>query len=278
MTTIQQQLRDVRRRLARVSEEADSEARIILAHLYGTSPGGLIMRLLHEADDQGEVELILRGRLEGAPLAYVLHSAPFYGRDYYVDERVLIPRLDTECVAEKALTEISRRSYSTAADICCGSGCIGITLLAETPLEHVTFSDISAGALEVARRNARAITGEARAGFCRADLFAGLTAPADLIVINPPYITEEEYEGLERQIRDYEPPAALLGGRDGLDFYRRLAREGTRHLNAGGMMLAEIGARQADAVRALFAQAGLENIQAGTDLAGRPRWVCGIKS
>lgn len=275
--TVHEQLRSVRRALREVSSEADWEAQLILAHVYGTTPGALTMRLLHEAAGTEETEEIVRARLEGRPLAYILKSAPFFGADYYVDERVLIPRFDTEPVVEAALDRIRSRQLHTAADVCCGSGCIGITLLREADLSGVVFTDISSGALDVAAENARRLAPGRAVQFCRGDLLEALPGPADIIISNPPYIAAAEMASLEKQVRDFEPPLALCGGRDGLDFYRRLAAGAAAWLNPGGVLITEIGDTQAGAVAALYAKAGLEDIETGKDLGGRPRWIAGVR-
>lgn len=277
MPTIGEQLRSVRLALRPVSEEAASEAQLILAHVYGTTPGALIMRLLHEADRVEEADRIVRARLQGRPLAYVLKSSPFYGADYMVDERVLIPRFDTEPVVEAALERIGRRGFAEAADVCCGSGCIGTTLLRESAVRRVVFTDISGGALEVARCNARRLAPGREMVFRQGDLLMALDAPVDIIVCNPPYIAADEYVDLERQVREYEPRLALFGGRDGLDCFRRLAAQAHARLRPGGMLITEIGCSQREEVLALFAAAGLTDLETGTDLAGRPRWVAGCR-
>lgn len=277
MPTVGEQLRHLRSVLQAVSAEADSEAKLILAHVYGTTPGALIMRLLHEADCVEEADEIAAARLEGRPLAYILKSSPFFGADYEVDERVLIPRFDTEPVVEAALKRIAQRGYRTAADVCCGSGCIGTTLLRESALEKVICTDISPGALEVAAGNAARLAPGRCAEFRQGDLLAVLDEQVDMIVCNPPYITEAEFAGLERQVRDFEPSLALLGGPDGLDFYRRLAAEAPARLQTGGTLLVEIGSEQESAVRELFACGGLAETESGRDLAGRPRWVAGVR-
>ena len=278
MPTIHEQLRKVSRDLDAVSSEAACEARLILAHVYGTTPGALIMRLLHEGSHEEEIASIVAARLGGRPLAYILNSRDFYGAEYFVDERVLIPRADTESVVEAALTRLERRRFRTAADICCGSGCIGITLLRESPVETVFFADISAGALAVAAANAVRLAPGRNAVFLQGDLTDPLPQQVDMIICNPPYITAAEMEELELQVRDYEPHLALYGGQDGLDFYRRLVREGPARLTPGGLLITEIGAAQRGGVETLFRQAGLKQIEAGVDLAGRPRWVAGSRS
>lgn len=277
MPTIGEQLRQIRSALEPVSEEAASEAQLILAHVYGTTPSALIMRLLHGAEQTEAADSIVAARLEGRPLAYILKSSPFYGADYYVDERVLIPRFDTEPVVEEALRRIARGCYAAAADVCCGSGCIGTTLLRESDVRRVIFTDISRDALDVAEENARRLAPGREMEFRQGDLLGPLQEPQDIIVCNPPYIAAAEYARLERQVRDFEPRLALLGGEDGLNFYRRLSREAADHLRSGGALLTEVGCTQSGEVASLLRAAGLRDIETGTDLAGRPRWVAGIR-
>ncbi|MBD5560520.1 MAG: peptide chain release factor N(5)-glutamine methyltransferase [Clostridia bacterium] len=276
MPTIHEKLCSIRRRLEAVSSEAAQEAQLILAHVYGTTPGALIMRLLHEAEREEETDRIVAARLEGRPLAYILKSRSFYGADFYVDERVLIPRWDTESVVKEAVRRIAACEYRTAADICCGSGCIGITLLRETDIGCVTFTDISPGALAVACENARRLAPQRAARFCRGDLLRAMTEPADLLVCNPPYIPDAEIATLESQVRDHEPRLALAGGWDGLGFYRRLAEDAPEFLRPGGTLLMETGDGQAQAVSGLLAEHGFADIQTGEDLSGRLRWAAGV--
>ena len=213
-------------------------------------------------------------RAKREPVQYITGEAWFYGRSFRVTPEVLIPRYDTEILAEEALSAL--KPGMKLLDLCCGSGCILITLLLEGP-EGLsgTGSDLSEKALAVAEENASRLG--ARASWVQADLFCGIGGPFDCIVTNPPYISGAEMQALDREVRGFEPETALYGGTDGLSFYRRITREAPAHLAEGGMLLAEIGAEQGEAVRELFAENGFSGIRVIRDLAGRDRVVTGIR-
>ena len=192
----------------------------------------------------------LNRRLTGEPVQYILGRASFMGLDFVVDRRVLIPRQDTETLAEAALIELKSRAAPAVLDLCTGSGCVGLSLKNLAPHSAVTLTDISRDALEVARANAKALGADVtlRPG----DLFAAVGREAfDVIVSNPPYIPAAQLPGLQAEVR-FEPGLALDGGEDGLSVYRRIAGECGPHLRPGGAMYLEVGIGQADDVLALL--------------------------
>ena len=219
----------------------------------------------------GQLNAMLRRRASGEPVQYILQSADFMGLRFYVDSRVLIPRQDTETLAEAALVDAQTRERPTVLDLCAGSGCIGLSLKSLAPDARVTLADISRDALEVARRNSRTLNLDA--DLRQGDLFDAVGgARFDLIVSNPPYIPRGELALMQREVQR-EPQLALDGGADGLDFYRRIAEGAPAHLNPGGSLYLEVGLGEAAAVRAL-----LEAQNAGTtgvidDLNRVPRVV-----
>ena len=199
------------------------------------------------------------------PLQYILGEWELMGLPFRVDARALIPRQDTETLVEAALGLIKERGYRTVLDLCCGTGCIGISLAALSGAA-VTLADISADALALARENAE------KNGVCarvtETDLFSNIKRSFDLIACNPPYLSDADMAALQREVR-FEPALALYGGADGLDFYRRIRTEYAAHLNPGGALLLEVGFGQAAAVCALFG----ENAYALRDLCGVERVV-----
>lgn len=256
--------------------EAEAEARVITAHVYGGDFSSLCLRFFDACGKEDEVKRLLEGRLSGQPLAYVLHEKYFYGRPFYVDEHVLIPRYDTESVAERALLLARANGYQTALDLCCGSGVLGVTLGAEEKFSRICFADISGKALAVAQRNAEQLIPEQKACFVQGDFLENIRGRFDLVVCNPPYISVADYAGLEPQIRGYEPQTALLADHDGYAFYERAAKEIPAVLNAGGALVLEVGDTQAERVRFLLNEGGFVKISCGCDLGGRPRWVSGF--
>ncbi|MCM1290121.1 MAG: peptide chain release factor N(5)-glutamine methyltransferase [Corallococcus sp.] len=191
----------------------------------------------------------------GEPWQYVLGVAPFYSRNFTVDKNVLIPRAETELVAEQVIKRLDK--CETVLDLCCGSGAIGITVACEVAKMNiasvgVTCADISRDALKVAKRNAKKL--KARVKFTESDMFAKIKGKFDFIVCNPPYIQTSVIETLDAGVKDYEPRLALDGGADGLDFYRILAKESPRHLRENGVLVLEIGYDEGEAVRALLQQ------------------------
>ena len=254
--------------------EGDAEALLIISHLLNCDPGKVFLKFDEQFTRQAEAAAILAKRLGGMPLAYAIKSKNFYGYDFYVDERVLVPRSDTECVVEHALCLIAQSGYKTALDICCGSGCIGVTLFAEAgALQGVDLADISPRALEVAKINAGKISPGGNFGFILSDMFKNIAGSYDIIVSNPPYISEGEYSSLEAQVRDFEPSNALLAQDEGYEFYIKLAKAAPRHLNPGGALVIETGACQHELIKQLLEAAGFVNIFCGNDLQGRPRFI-----
>ena len=226
-------------------------------------------------DALARLDAMLERRVDGEPVQYILGSADFMGLRFYVAPGVLIPRQDTETLAEAALVALRAMPGSPAVlDLCAGSGCIGLSLASLAPDARVTLADISREALEIARRNEKALG--VRAELRHGDLYDAVgQARFDLIVSNPPYIPSGELATLQREVR-FEPKLALDGGSDGLDFYRSIAAGASKHLNPDGAIYLEVGIGDAPAVLDLLRQA-LPHIETGTirDLNGIERVVYG---
>lgn len=212
----------------------------------------------------------IQKRSEKIPLQYITGEQNFCGLDFYVNENVLIPRLDTEVLVEKILE--CEEPGQSVMDMCTGSGCIAITLQKLGGVQ-VMAVDISEEALTLARKNAQ--RNQAQVTFFQSNMFDQLsnTSKVDVIVSNPPYIESKVVDELDDEVKKYEPRLALDGMEDGLHFYRILAREGKRFLNEGGRLYAEIGFDQAEAVKEIFGAQGFLDIQVYKDLAGLDRVV-----
>jgi len=207
---------------------------------------------------------IAKKRAEGDPLAYILGETEFYGKKIRVNSTVLIPRPETELVCERAKImleeKIAQSGAAVVLDLCTGSGCIA-AVLDDIAGASVTASDVNAAALSVCRDNAP------NAKIVRSNMYASILGEFDMIVCNPPYVRTGDILGLQDEVKK-EPTQALDGGADGLKFYRILAAETDKHLNAGGALVLELGAGQSDAVAALFAG---RNFELYKDYAGIDR-------
>ena len=215
------------------------------------------------------LDALAEERLKGRPLWYILGSTDFYGCEIKTDERALIPRPETELLAELAVK--AAKEGDALLDMCTGSGCIAVALAKYCADRHVsvTAADKSTEALALAAENAAANGAEVR--LLESDLFASVEGTFDIIVCNPPYVKRGDLADLQREVRDYEPLSALDGGEDGLDFYRRLAAEAPAHLKEGGMLLVECGAGQARDVAQQFCS--FARVSIIRDYAGIERFV-----
>ena len=217
-------------------------------------------------------ERLLRRRLAGEPLAYVTGKREFYSRPFAVTPDVLIPRPETETLAELAIETAGRMKNPRVLDLGTGSGCLAVTVFLETRGCEVFASDMSAAALSVASENAR--THGARIQFVNSDLLGCFAKSSfDIIISNPPYVSEAEYAELPEEIRHHEPRSALLGGEDGLAYIRKIAAAAARALREGGFLLLEIGAGQAQSVEGIVRGNGFSDIRFETDIGNIERVV-----
>lgn len=227
---------------------------------------------------------LCRKRAEHIPLQHLTHRAFFMEYEFYVDENVLVPRQDTETLVEIARGLLKDKTAPRILDMCTGSGCILISLLAEKEDSSGVGADISPKALETARRNAGSIGVEERAFFTESNTFSGdifqekdgkEPEKYDMLISNPPYIPTEEINGLMEEVRLHDPILALDGREDGLYFYRAITGQAQRYLKPGGWLLYEIGCSQAEDVETMMKQAGFVSVETRQDLAGLDRVVLG---
>lgn len=250
------------------------ETRAILAKSLNTDPLELYAHPERRVGTKRTeaFEKLLRRRLGGEPLAYVIGKREFYSRPFFVTPDVLIPRPETETLAELAIETAGRMKNPRILDLGTGSGCLAVTLFLEARNCEVFASDVSASALSVAEKNAR--TNGACVRFVNSDLLGCFAKSSfDAIISNPPYVSEAEYAELSAQVRNYEPSAALLGGEDGLEYVRKIAAAGGRVLREGGFLLLEIGAGQAESAESVIRENGFSDIRLETDIGGVKRVV-----
>ena len=247
--------------------EAELDAWYLLEHLTGKSRSWYYAHGEEELTPAQVIgyENFLQNRGRRIPLQYLTERQEFMGLSFRVNEDVLIPRQDTETLV----------AGMEVLDLCTGSGCILISLLALCPGTEGLGTDISTEALAVARQNAR--DHRVKAEFRKSDMFSRIKAHSfDCIVSNPPYITTGEIPGLMEEVREHEPRQALDGGEDGLRFYRILAQQAGDYLKQDGRLYLEIGYDQGEAVSALLRQAGFDGVSVTKDLCGNDRVVQGI--
>ena len=251
----------------------DSE--ILLAHALGCPKIELYVRIDEEPPDAVRTAFreMIKRRADGMPVAYLVGYREFYSLPFHVSPAVLIPRPETETLVMEALRLLKPMTEPRVLDLCTGSGCVAVTIAKQHKTARVVGTDISPEALAVAVRNAERHAVTDRVTMSRGDLTAPVEGQTfDVVASNPPYIAQSELPTLDPGILNFEPTAALDGGPDGLDFYRRLATDVPALLKPGGTVLVEIGPTQEAAVRDLFG-AQLEPGTTFKDQAGRPRVV-----
>lgn len=257
--------------------EAKVDAFLLFSEAFHMSRAQYLMRRNEEiTSDTQQYRDWLEQRKRRIPLQYILNSASFMGYDFYVNENVLIPRQDTEVLVEQALSTIKEYKNPKVLDMCTGSGCIAISI-ALLSNAQVTAVDISDKALEVAEYNCKKLSCT-NVDLIQSNLFDKIENKFEMITSNPPYIPTKVIEGLEPEVKDFEPMLALDGSEDGLEFYRRLAIESKNYLVQGGSLLMEIGCEQANDVMHLLEVNGYSEISVIKDLANldrvvKARWI-----
>ena len=258
------------------NEYSKYERKVLLEDVLGCNYMYMLMNGDEEVSPEKEQQYLelIRRRVEHYPLQYLLGYAHFMDYTFVVNENVLIPRNDTEVLVEQA-NEIldTMTGNSKVLDLCCGSGCIGISLKLYHKGIHLYLSDVSEQALKVAKKNLA--KHDVTAEMICDDLLDGITENMDMIVSNPPYIETQVIPTLTPEVKEYEPMMALDGGEDGLNFYRRIVEESVSHLDEKGWLLFEIGYNQGEAVKELMIKQGFQNVEVKKDYAGLDRIVYG---
>ena len=307
-------------------EEAALEVRLLLQESFSLNTASYLLRKQESLckADRGKVEAAgieqteILGKLHSffenfekrrrrIPLAQILGRQSFYGLDFFVNEDVLIPRADTECLVDLVLEDYADlakqagKTYSekrnsenvsnkhednveneanssslNILDLCTGSGCIGISVAKHLPYQELLLVDLSEKALAVAKKNAEMHLGK-NVTLLQSDLLTGARGKKfSLLLSNPPYIVSRVIPGLDREVSEYEPKLALDGGEDGLVFYRRIAKEAKAVLLPGARLYLEIGYDQGESVKDIFQKEGYEAVEVFPDLSGNPRVLRGI--
>ena len=272
---------DIRRQLRQAGIEAATlEARELVCFGTGKSreqlqrDGGLYA----SPELERRVRDLVDRHLAGEPVAYLIGEWEFYGLPLDISRDVLIPRPDTEVLAEQAIRYLQTQGECRVLDLCAGSGCVGLAIASQVPQTRVVLGEWSDGALKICRQNIRRNGLSGRVVPMQADAREKpekALGDFQCIVCNPPYIPQADIDGLDVSVKDYEPHLALDGGEDGLDFYRDISEKWKDALNIGGRLYFEVGIGQADSVLRIMRAQGFGDIQVVKDLHEIPRVVFG---
>lgn len=272
---------DIRQQLRRSGVEAATlEARELVCFGVGKSRAELQRDggLYASPELERQVRELVERRLAGEPVAYLIGEWEFYGLPLDLSNDVLIPRPDTEVLAEQAIEYCGEIGECRVLDLCAGSGCIGLAIGAQVPLARVTLGEISDAALKICRQNIRRNGLSGRVVPLRMDAMEKpdkSLGEFQCVVCNPPYIPRGDIDGLDSAVKDYEPRLALDGGEDGLDFYRSISERWRDCLTPGGRLYFEVGIGQADEVLRIMRGQGFGDLQIVKDLHEIPRVVFG---
>jgi release factor glutamine methyltransferase len=276
---------DTRARLKKAGiEAAQVEARELLCYASDKSREQLYrdMPLYVSGALERRVEELVQRRLAGEPVAYIVGEWEFYGIPLDISSDVLIPRDDTEVLAERAIQKARMvREGARVLDLCAGSGCVGLAVATHVPECRVVLGELSEGALRICKQNVRRNGLNSRVTCISVNAMEPPVSALwdfDVITCNPPYIPTEDIKGLDVSVKDYEPHMALDGGEDGLDFYRFIAAKWKGALRVGGSLIFEVGIGQAPQVEEILAINGYENIQTVSDTQGIWRVVEGTSA
>ena len=272
---------DVRQELRAAGIQAATlEARELVCYAAGKTRQDLMRdaRLYVPASIEAQVHALVKRHLAGEPVAYLIGEWEFYGLPLDISEHVLIPRPDTEVLAEEAIKFVQTLDECRVLDLCAGSGCVGLAIASQAPKARVVLGELSEGALRICRQNIRRNGLSGQVVPLAMDVMAGPPAHMgefDCIVSNPPYIPRADIDTLDVSVKDYEPHMALDGGEDGLDFYRTICDKWREVLHPGSRLYFEVGIGQADDVLRLMRAVGFGDIQVVEDPGGIPRVVFG---
>ncbi len=272
---------DIRQQLRQSGVEAATlEARELVCFGVGKSRAELQRDggLYASPELERQVRELVERRLAGEPVAYLIGEWEFYGLPLDLSNDVLIPRPDTEVLAEQAIEYCGEIGECRVLDLCAGSGCIGLAIGAQVPLARVTLGEISDAALKICRQNIRRNGLSGRVVPLRMDAMEKpdkSLGEFQCVVCNPPYIPRGDIDSLDSSVKDYEPRLALDGGEDGLDFYRSISEKWRDCLAPGGRLYFEVGIGQADEVLRIMRGQGFGDLQIVKDLHEIPRVVFG---
>ena len=275
--TIFEAYNDCKRQLQAAGiEDYVFESKCIIRHITGYTNAQILTKYTQPLNEfqQNNLTAIIKQRLIRYPLQYIIGKWSFFGREFFVGPGVLIPRSDTETLIDVCLDSIKNNPTARVLDLCAGTGCIGITVKGECPETDVTLVEKFDEALSFTNKNAKYNNIDVKIEKGDVLKTEGANGLYDLIVSNPPYITDADMKTLQPEVK-FEPATALEGGEDGLLFYRHIAKEYKKHLAPNGVMAFEVGANQAEAVCEIMKQNGFKDVQTRKDYCEIDRVVFG---
>lgn len=248
----------------------DRDLEILVRYSFDNIQGMDVEDISKELYNINILKFAVRRRILKEPISHIINLRNFWNSSFFINNNVLDPRPESELIVEKVL-EISGTN-SSIIDLGTGSGCLAISIALERPNFKVFASDISNDALKIAEINSR--FHKTKITFIKSDWFSKINRTFDIIIANPPYISENEYNNLPVSIRRFEPKIALTAGLNGLDSFKKIIKELHKYLNPSGMIFMEIGYNQKKQIEALFIKHGYQKINFFRDLSGTPRVVC----
>ena len=256
MTSKGQVLKDIKNKIKSLEDYSENEEYVLIEKSLNITKEQLFLKQNFISSELRKIDRKLKRRLSGEPINKIFKEQNFYGFDFYINKNVLAPRKETEELVEKVVLDTKNTNKQVnLLDMCTGSGCIGLTLkLICKDKVNIEISDIDKKALSVARLNAEKFKLKTQVKIKKSNMFERLKSDEkfDIITCNPPYISKSEYNKLSNGVKNFDPKIALLGGEDGLDFYRILAKEGSNYLLKNGRMYLEIGYNQKSKVEKIF--------------------------
>lgn len=258
------------------------DSQILLCHVLKRDKLFILTNMNYEIDNRAVDKYFefIDMRKKKMPIAYITQKCEFMGLDFCIKNGVLIPRPDTEILVEEVIKHIKDKNYKTVCDVCTGSGVIGLSIAKYVHEVTVLCTDISPAAVEVASLNCNSLKLHGRVRIEKGDLIKNSIDRGekfDVVVSNPPYIRKNEIPKLMKDVKDYEPELALSGGKDGLEFYRKITSMGKKILNTNGLIAYEIGSDEANDVKNILEEEGFVCVETIKDLARMDRVVLAVR-
>ena len=272
-------LNSIKLKLRELEDYSKNEEILLVMYSLNQTREKIFLKDTISCQEKQKINRKLFRRMKGEPLNKIFKKQNFYGFDFKVNNSVLAPRVETEILVEKVINEIKgRKSKIDLLDLCTGSGCIGLSIkkVCNDKIDKLVLLDIDNKALRVAKENKKLLNISGNVKILKSNMFERLKSSQkfDIITCNPPYITEQEYKNLPVSVKNFDPKISLVGGKEGLDYYKILARESKKYLKSDGKIFVEIGFKQKDKVEKLFRENGF-NVECFKDFSRKNRVIVG---